>query len=68
VACCRLECRCSGTELSPQLSVQPLTVMKSYVFGVAVIVDTASSASCVVYSAAVSIADLIYSGLLSVRM
>ena len=58
----------SATELSPQLSVQLLTVMESYVFGVAVIVGTGSSSLCLVCSAAVSTADPIYSVLLSVRM
>ena len=42
----------SATELSPQLSVQLLTVMESYVFGVAVIVGTGSSSLCLVCSAA----------------
>ena len=68
MACCRLECSCSGTKLSPQLSVQLLTVMKSYVFGIAVIVGTGSNSLCLVCSAAVRIAGLIYSGLLSVGM
>ena len=39
-----------------------------YVFDVVVIADTAGSASCVVCSLAANIADLIYTGLLSVNM